>query len=271
MKRSIFVRTIALPTDHGSWVFLFGPLLTGMAAGGRLSAVSFWLILGAVSGFLLRQPVTVMVKAVSGRRRPEDGAIARIWVLLYTLPGLVSGLALALQGFWYLLLLVVPAIPVFVWHLWLVSRRKERRQPGVEIVGAGVLALAAPAAYWVGCAAPEPFGWWLWGLNWLQAASSIVYAYLRLEQRQWSELPPPAARLRLAWRALLYTTFNLLFVSAFSLGGVLSPLLPVAFAVQWLETIWGALHPAIGWKPTAIGFRQLAVSVAFTLLFILAL
>ena len=78
---------------------------------------------------------------------------------------LAGGAALALQGFWYLLLLAIPALPVFGWHLWLVSRRRERRQPGVEIVGAGVLALAAPAAYWVGRGAPEPLGWWLWGVG----------------------------------------------------------------------------------------------------------
>jgi len=43
-----------------------------------------------------------------------------------------------------------------------------------------------------------------------------------------------------------------------------------AFAVQPLKALWGALHPAVGVRPKAIGFRQLAVSVLFTLAFIAA-
>jgi hypothetical protein len=55
------------------------------------------------------------------------------------------------------------------------------------------------------------------------------------------------------------------------MAGFLPQLLPVPYFLQWGETIWGALfRPAVGAKPTSIGFRQLAVSSLFTLLFILA-
>ena len=41
--------------------------------------------------------------------------------------------------------------------------------------------------------------------------------------------------------------------------------------LQWLETLYGALlRPAVGYKPTRIGFRQLGVSTLFTLVFIAA-
>jgi hypothetical protein len=174
-----------------------------------------------------------------------------------------------LQGFAYLAILAVPGIPVFIWHLLLISRRAERRQVGVEIVGSGVLALGAPAAYWVGIGSPEITGWWLFLLTWFQSAASIVYAYLRLEQRELKELPDLPARMRMARRALLYTTFNFLAVLALSIAGVLPSLLWLPYALQWVETIWGTTHPAIGYKPTAIGIRQLIVSSLFTVLFIL--
>jgi hypothetical protein len=71
-------------------------------------------------------------------------------------------------------------------------------------------------------------------------------------------------------RALLYTTFNLLLVAGLAITGFLPSLLPLPYALQWAETVWGALfRPAVGLKPTTIGFRQLAVSSLFTLLFIL--
>ena len=178
-------------------------------------------------------------------------------------------MVLVLQGFTYLLYLALPGFPVFAWHLYLVSKRAERRQVGVEIVGSGVLALAAPAALWVGQGNPDPTGWWLFGLVWLQSAASIVYAYLRLEQRALKVQPEMPERLAMGRRPLLYTTFNLLAVTALSLLSLLPPLLPLPYALQWAETIWGTLRPAVGVKPVVIGVRQLVVSALFTLLFIL--
>jgi hypothetical protein len=148
---------------------------------------------------------------------------------------------------------------------------------GVEVVGSGVLALAAPAAYWVGLGPPvptafaslDPLGWWLFALTWLQSAASIVYAYLRLEQRELDAIPPIPERLRMARRSLLYTTFNLVAVGAFSLAGFLPPFLFVPYALQWGETLYGSLRAAVGFKPARIGVRQLIVSTLFTILFII--
>jgi len=106
-------------------------------------------------------------------------------------------------------------------------------------------------------------------LTCFQSAASIVYAYLRLEQRELNELPDLPSRFRMGRRALLYTTFNFLAVAALSTAGILPRFVWVPFALQWAETIWGTTHPAIGYKPTAIGIRQLIVSSLFTVLFIL--
>ena len=47
---------------------------------------------------------------------------------------------------------------VFAWYLWLVGRREERRQIGMELLATGVLALTAPAGYWVGVGRPDVLG-----------------------------------------------------------------------------------------------------------------
>lgn len=265
----LFRRHIALPQEHGSWVFLFSPLLIGLFAGGVWKTASLYLIIGALAAFLLRQPVSIAVKVFSGRRGRGDLPAAVFWSALYAFIGLAALTGLVVRGFGYVLLLALPGLPVFGWHLWLVARRAERRQAGVEIVGSGALALAAPAAYWVGRGAADAFGWWLFALTWLQAAASIVYAYLRLEQREWTSVGPLSERVRAARRALLYTGFNVAAALGFGLAGTLPPLLWMPFALQFAETAWGALHPAVGVKPTRIGKRQLAVSTLFTLIFIL--
>ena len=267
-------RHIALPSDHGSWVFLLSPLLIGLFAGGSFSIASVYLIIAAMAAFLIRQPVTIAIKAYSGRRSRRDLPAARLWMLVYGAIALLGVAGLVSEGYAALLILALPGIPVFAWHLYLVSRRQERRQVGIEVVGSGVLALAAPAAYWVGEGPPpalnalDPLGWWLFALTWLQSAASIVYAYLRLEQRDLAAVPAVPERLRMARRALVYTSFNLIAVGICSLAGYLPPLLFLPYALQWGETLYGSLKPAVGYKPTRIGIRQLIVSTLFTILFI---
>lgn len=264
-----FRKQIFLPQDHGSWVFILSPLLIGLFAGQALKSASIYLSMAAMAAFLIRQPITIAIKAYAGRRPKADLPIARAWTLFYGLLIALAVLALILDGFGYMLYLAVPAAPVFAWHLWLVSRREERRQPGVEIVATGVLSLAAPAAYWVSIGHHDRAGWWLWILVWMQTAASIIYAYLRLEQREWKSIPNRRMRFRAGSRAYLYASFNFASVLALSQLDALPNLIFIPYLLQWMETTWGVDHPAVGWKPTRIGIRQLIVSTLWTILFIL--
>jgi hypothetical protein len=273
LSRRLLKRHIALPGDHGAWVFLLSPLFIGFfvgrAAGGAWSASAAWLTLAALAAFFLRQPVSIAVKAASGRRDRQELPAALFWSALYSAVALLAAAVLLARGVGQVLLLALPAGPVFAWHLWLIRRRAERRQLGVELAGSGVLALAAPAACWVMLGRADPLGWWLWLLAWLQSAASIVYAYLRLEQRILKTWPPVPQRWRMGWRACLYAGFNFLF--AVVLAGLRfgPPLLPLPFVLQLAETVWGTFNPAVGVRPTRIGLRQLLVSSLFTLAFIL--
>jgi len=266
--KTIFKRHIAIPQDHGSWVFILSPLLIGLFAGERFTPASINLIVAAMGVFLLRQPVSMAVKAYAGRRPRTDLPSARFWMLVYGAVILLALAGLVAEGYFFILYLAVPGIPVFIWHLYLVSRRAERRQAGVEILATGALSLAAPAAYWIGQGGYDPLGWALWLLTWLQSAASIVYAYLRLEQRRQVEAPGRSEGWRMGARALQYTSFNLML--SFILGWIawLPRWIFAPFLVQWLETLWGVTHPATGWKPTKIGIHQLIVSTLFTVLFI---
>ena len=269
MQKSYFRKQIFLPQDHGSWVFIFSPLLVGLFAGGHFSLTSLYLIIAAIAAFLLRQPVTMAVKVFSGRRPKSDLPAVRFWIVVYGAIILLALIGLILAGAGYILFLAVPGVPVFAWHLWLVSKREERRQITIEVVATGVLALVAPAAYWTGIGHYDPTGWWLWVLTWLQNAASIVYAYLRLEQREWKQAPPRNLLWKAGLRAFAYTTFNLLLTLVLGFASILPRLLFLPYLVQWGETLWGIFNPAVKWKPVRIGVRQLIVSTLWTILFIL--
>ena len=262
-------KQIFLPQDHGSWVFIFSPLFVGLFAGERFAAASLSLVLAAIAAFLIRQPITIAVKACSGRRAKSDLPAAGFWIALYGLMVLIASIGLIRAGFAYLFLLAIPGVPVFAWHLWLVSRRQERRQFNVEIIATGVLSLAAPAAYWVGLGRYDTAGWWLWLLVWFQTAASIVYAYLRLEQRDWPEGVGKNELWRRGTRLFTYTSFNLMAVFILGVLSVLPRFLFLAYFIQWIETLWGILHPATKWKPTHIGIRQLIVSILWTIVLII--
>ena len=269
MPSSLLKRHIALTQEHGSWVFLFSPLIIGLATPGKWSPASAWFALAAVSVFLFRQPLTFAVKIAAGRRNRSDLPAAYFWMSVYgtlALVGLV-GLSMLEQG--RLAILALPGAPILGWHLWLVYRRAERRQIGMEIIATGVLALAAPGAYWAGLGRYTPEGWWLWVLAWLQSAGSITYAALRLEQRTWKAQPGTPELLRAARRAMVYTGFNLAFAVGIGVLGWTPKWIALAFAIQWIETLWGTFRPAIRTRPTIIGLRQLAVSTLFTIVLIL--
>jgi len=248
---------------------LLSPLLIGIAAGRQITSATPALMIAALAVFLLRQPATIFVKIYAGRRLRNDLAAACFWFAAYGLIALLAWLVLIRLGHGYVTFLAVPALPIFAWHLWLVSRRAERGQVELELLGSGVLALAAPAGFWVGRGAYHPEGWWLWALTWGQSAASIVYAYLRLEQRKQNVIPDRRERWRQGGGAMAFTSFNLLTVAVLSATGLLPRWLFLPYLLQEVETIWGIERPAIGWQPTHIGVRQLIVSIGWTILFLI--
>ena len=261
-------RSIAWPSDHGSWVFLISPLIIGLAVGGRWTATATYLVGAALCGFLIRQPMTVAVKAMSGRRSREDLLPALAWSAIYGFVGALLVTGLIYKGFGYVLYLAIPGVAVFTWYLYLIANRGERRQFGLEILAAGVLALTAPAGLWAGVGYPDPMGWLLWAVAWAQSAASIIYVYQRLRQRSLAEIPRLHPRLQMGLAALTVTSLNLLAVGALGADGIVHPKLMVAFVPQWLEAIWGTWAPAVGQRPNRIGVRQLIVSTIFTFLFV---
>jgi hypothetical protein len=264
--RTYIKKHYALPTEHGSWIWWIGPLVIGAAAAAEFNPDLLWFAVAMLAAFLFRQPTTMLVKTFSGRRPPTDRAPALFWALIYALIAFAALAVLLIQGHTVLLLLAIPGIPVFIWHLWLVSRRAERGQRGVEIVGAGVLALAAPAAYWVAGGANNQLAWILWGLCWLQSAASIVLVYLRLEQRKQASTGDLKRRITRGLRTFAYHAFNGMLATFLFIIGRIPLLMLLAFVLMLIDALDGIMRPEIGVKPARIGIRQLVMSNLFVVL-----
>ncbi len=266
---SLFRKHIALPQQHGSWALWLGPYVIGIGVGGAFKIELIWLTLASLGGFLLLQPLTTLIKVFAGRKPQTDLAPSIFWSILYSLLALITLTQLLITNY-YFLYLALAALPVLVWQLILIARREERGQMGIELVGSGVLALAAPAAYWIAKDGMNLTGWLLWILCWIQSAGAIVYIYLRLEHRRLTEMPNGQDRFNMAKRALLYNTFNVVAVIALATFSFIPPLVVIPFIVMLLEVIYGALiKPGIGAKPVLIGVRQVVITVIFVALMIL--
>lgn len=262
-SRQVWRRMYFWPSEHGAWIWWLGPFVIGAAAGGHPNLDLFLLFLGTLAAFLLRQPATIAVKALSGRRARAELLPALFWLMAY---GLLAGLAVAalvLSGHGRLLWLGIPGVLVFGWHLLLVSRRDERGRTGVELIASGVLALAAPAAYEVSGGGLSIQAWILWGVTWFQSAASIVFIAQRLEQRRLKAMPGPRERWARAWRAIAYAAFNLVGSSLLAVFALVPVLVPVAFGCMLVDVLEGAAHPPVGVKPARLGVRQLLASTVF--------
>jgi hypothetical protein len=267
---ALFRKHIALPQQHGSWALWLGPYIIGIGVGGAFKIELLWLTLSSLGGFLLLQPLTLLIKVIAGRKPRTDLAPSLFWSIFYSLLALISLYQLLITDHYYILYLALAALPVLVWQLILVARREERGQMGIELVGSGVLALAAPAAYWIAKDGMNLTGWVLWILCWMQSAGAIVYVYLRLEHRRLTEMPDAQDRFAMAKRALLYNTFNVAAVIAVAALNLTPPLVIIPFLTMLLEIIYGALiKPGIGAKPVSIGVRQVIITIIFATLMIL--
>lgn len=243
-----------------------GPLLIGLAAGGhpRWNFVS--LVIAALAGFLLMQPSTIAAKALSGRRPRSDLQPALQWMAIYAFVCLLGVTCIVQAGDAHVLGLAAPGLLVFGAYLWLVFRHAERRQRAMEMLAAGVMALAAPAAYWAAGGKDYPEPWVLWVLTWLQSASAIANVYLRLDQRRWARGRPLGERLAAGRRTLVHHLLGLAAAVFFVAIGQAPPLTIAAFAVVLVDAVDTVLRPTPGARPAAIGIRQLAATGAFVLI-----
>lgn len=270
-RTALFRKHIALPQQHGSWALWLGPFAVGTVVGGWLTWGWLWLSLAMLGMFLALQPLTILVKALGGRRPAEERAPALAWLGLYGGLALAGGLGLVWSGYVWVLGLGLLMAPVLAWQMWLVARREERGQILVESLGAATLALSAPAAEGVGAGAFTGRSLVLWGLCALQAVGAILYVYTCLDYRRLKTAPAWAERWSLAWAGLLWNAAALAGAIGLALAGWAPPWAPAGFGLMLAEAVYGSLlRPPIGAKPVVIGVRQTVVTGLFSLALIAA-
>lgn len=169
------IRSVALPSEHGGWMFLLEPVLLGLAVAGSWPGVT--LAVAALGAFLLHQPVKVAVKDYLKGKRPLRTVWAERFIAVYGLVAVVAFAVVLRGGDRAFLLPLLVAFPLMAAQL-LYDARNQSRALLPELAGALALGSLAPSVALLG-------GWSLaaaWPL-WLLAASRALPAILYVRER----------------------------------------------------------------------------------------
>lgn len=264
--RNMFRKRFAIPPEKGGWIWWIGPLVIGAAAAGHLRPAVLAVTIGAFAAFCVRQPLTLWIKSWRLASHAEDRGAAAFGVAVYSAVCVLAAAALLLDGNARVVLLAIPALPVFAWHFFLVAQANERRQMLRDVLASLALALAGTAAYWSCGGNDNETAVLVWLLPGLQASASVVHMFLRLEQRRWTEVGTLSRRLQLGFTPIVHHSVNVaIAIVLYGMNNV-SIVGVIAFMVCFIEGAVAVAQPQVGRTPKQLGMRQLAVSTAFSLL-----
>jgi hypothetical protein len=150
-KSRIPVKSIALPVEHGSWGFLFEPLLAGLLIAPTIGGA--FLSIFMIGAFLSRQPLKFVVGDYLQKKRLPRTAVAFRWTLYFASIATTGLIASIFTASPHSFVPLVIASPVVI-YLILQDASRKSRETRVDLLAASVLAasiaslsLAAAHAY----------------------------------------------------------------------------------------------------------------------------
>jgi hypothetical protein len=175
-KRTVRVKGIALPNEHGSWGFLFEPLVASLAV--AFSVGGLWIALLVVGAFLTRQPLKILLADwKAGRNLPQTEVALKFTAGYAAIAGvgLLGSLYFAEAKSFLPFLLIAP---LAVYQIYAdVLRQSRHLLP--ELTGAvAISSSAAVIALAGGWSWASAFG--LWAIFIARLVPSIIYVRNRL-------------------------------------------------------------------------------------------
>jgi 4-hydroxybenzoate polyprenyltransferase len=258
--RSVF--RLLVPHEHGAWAMLIAPLVTGIGAGGFMSADTWLFVLTVFGFFLLRFPLMLALKS----RAADARASALRWSAAYGALTFVSGALLLISTRLVALAwLGALGLATLLVYLWLAARRAEMTIWG-EWMGIAGLALGTLGAYILAKQALDATAISLYLLNCLYFGGTVLYIKFKVrEQPRVASLPNLQARLESGRACILYHVSVAALVAIFAATRWLPALVPVAFLLPMCKVIVGVLN-----KPERLNIRRLGfIELGFTLAFVL--
>lgn len=227
MKSEVRLKGIALPIEHGSWGFLFEPLLAGLLIAPSFAAI--WNSLLIIGAFLMRQPLKVWLTDLKAQKKLPQTAAAIKFTFIYGiifLVGLTGSLYFVKLNSFLPFLLISPLV---IYQIYCDASRQSRNLLP-EITGA--IAISSSIAV-IALADNRTFisSFALWLIFIARLISSIIYVRNRLRLEKGKEYS--------FITNFLTNLMAVLFIGYLTFVGLSSILTLLMFLILFGRSIWG--------------------------------
>ncbi|MBK6750281.1 MAG: YwiC-like family protein [Pyrinomonadaceae bacterium] len=223
----IRAKSVALPVEHGSWGFLFEPLVAGIAVAPAISSV--WIAVLVIGAFLMRHPMKVILAGGRFRLGSPQVRLASKFLIIFALVFLVGAVGSIWNAQPASFIPFAVILPFAAYQIYCDATRSSR-QLLAELIGSvaisSSIAVIALAAGW-----ETPKAYALWAIVVARLIPSILYVRNRLyleKGKPYSHFVPIAAHI-LALAAVLT-------LAVFDLGSYLPTMI---FAILFLRSVIG--------------------------------
>lgn len=240
--RRVRLRQIVLPTEHGSWGFLFEPIVAGLAV--AFSATGLWIAVAVIGAFLARRPLQVLLTVW---RRGDPNMIAPVAANFLTSFSILIGggiVGAAISGGWQCLIPLAAVLPLALFQLWYEAARPGR-QLFAELSGGIVMAATAAS---MALAAGK--GWTVAAGLWFIFAARFLPSVLYVRNRLALDKGKPVS-----FAVPILGHVVALGAAAALAGSGIIPLLPVAMFMLLF------LRAAIGLSPARRKVKAMRIGV----------
>lgn len=238
------LRKVLIPADHGSWALVGSPILLGLLLTPGLAPA---LVAGAVfCGFLARQPIRFwLTDRLRGKAYPRTKTALSASIVLVAAAAVLLGSAFVQRSGWWWVWLVVAgclALPELILEL-----KGKRGNIWPQAIAAGGIAYAAAAITSIGGLELRPSAHTAILLS-FDMTNAILYVHRRLRPEE------GGPKLK---KTMVVAHAHAIMVSTFMvLGGTITPLAPIAFAVLLGRALWGTSSKARQVPTPVVGVQE---------------
>lgn len=256
-----------LPREHGAWGLLFQPFIAAAVVAGQWTWLYFPALALALLGFLLKEPLIVVVRQrfLWKRETEETGQAVRWTLILLAGIGIGAAAIIALSrvdGRVFAMLIGAGGV-LTVTAVWMTVRNRQRSM-ALQIASAAGLGSTALLAALVATGSIPGWAWILWAILTAHAVAAIPVVHVRLELKARKiDVAAVTRRWAIGWQV----------IEAAAAGGLMAAgeyrlAMPLAFSaiLNWTELRRLTAPEELAVPVKRVGLRLLAISLIHTAL-----
>ncbi len=250
-----------IPSEHGAWMMLYGPMGIALGGVGVVNFVPTALVVVLVSTAFLGQHAAGLI--YRGRSSTGTGFWFGFHVLLFLA---CSSVLILYYGHSELIWIGLVAALFFSRQVLKVWRSQKRVDHSVfgEIAAVGAMALTGPTAYLVQIGTVDRVAAAIWLVCILYFGASVFYVKMRVRTAASKTDLSPQLRWNLGRDLVFYQLFVIVLIGALAAAQSAFTIVLLGFLPSWIRSFWGWAKLETGsLSLVRIGVGEICYSVWF--------